>query len=227
MQKNSQIACAFSGFLSILLFFAMGKVSGLTPPPSPTLSADQVASFYAANATGIQVGTIIQMCGLSLLLVFYVGLSAQIRRIETGVPVWSYVSLAMATLSVATMFVSCFFWAVAAFRPDSSPEIIRLLNDLGAISFVAPAPPAMLQLAAIGCAVLADKSAAPLFPRWFGYFSLVGGLLILPSVFVVMYKTGPFAWDGAWGNFGPMIGFLLWALIAQYFMIRIARRPYP
>jgi hypothetical protein len=167
---------------------------------------------------------IVQMCGLPLLLIFYAGLSAQIRRIETGVPVCSYISLTMGTMAVILMFVSCFFWAAAAFRPDSSPETIRMLNDLGTFALIAPSSPATVQLAAIGFAILADKNTVPLFPRWFGYFSFLAAILVLPSIFVIMYKTGPFAWDGAWGNFAPMIGAVIWSLLAQYFMIRIARR---
>jgi hypothetical protein len=99
-----------------------------------------------------------------------------------------------------------------------------MLNDVGIFALIAPSSPATVQLGAIGFAILGDKNAEPLFPRWFGYFSLLAAILVLPSIFVIMYKTGPFAWDGAWGNFGPMIGAVIWALLAQYFMIRIARR---
>jgi hypothetical protein len=188
------------------------------------MPADQVAQFYVAKADRIQLAIIIQMCGLPLLLIFYAGLSAQIRRIETGVPVYSYISLAMGIMSVGLMFVGSFFWAAAAFRPESSPEAIRMLNDLATFALIAPSSPATVQLGAIGCAILADKNPAPLFPRWFGYFSFLAAVLVLPSILVVKYKTGLFAWDGAWGNFGPMIGAVVWTLLAQYFMIQIARR---
>jgi hypothetical protein len=227
MAKNAQIACAVSGFLAIFTFMLMGKIGGFMPPPPPMMPADQVAQFYAMKADHIQVAIIVQMCGLPLLLIFYAGLSAQIRRIETGVPVYAYISLAMGIMSVGLMFVGCFFWAAGAFRPDSSPEIIRMLNDVGIFALIAPSSPATVQLGAIGFAILGDRSASPLFPRWFGYFSLLAAVLVLPSIFVIMYKTGPFAWDGAWGNFGPMIGAVIWALLAQYFMIQIARRSHP
>lgn len=227
MAKNAQIACAVSGILAIFTFILMGMIGGFMPPPPPTMSAEHVAQFYATNADRIQMAIIVQMCGLPLLLIFYAGLSAQIRRIETGVPVCSYVSLAMGILAVAMMFVGCFFWAAAAFRPDSSPETIRMLNDVATFALIAPSSAATVQLGAIGFAILADKNETPLFPHWFGYFSFLAAVLVLPSIFVIMYKTGPFAWDGAWGNFGPMIGAVIWALIAQYFMIQIARRPHP
>ena len=223
MTSKSQIVCAASGAIALVTFFIMSAVGSFSSPPSPTLSAEDIAQFYRLHATGIQVASIIQMASLSLLLVFYAGLSSQIRRMEQGDPVLSYVSLACGTLSIAAIFMGTMFWSAAAFRPERAPQIVLMLSDMAFFQLLAPAPPASAQLLAIGAAILSNRNTPRLFPRWFGYYSIVASLLILPAVLVVMFKTGPFAWDGLWGNFAPLFGFILWAFIAQYFMVRSAR----
>jgi hypothetical protein len=85
----------------------------------------------------------------------------------------------------------------ASFRVDEqSPDITRILNDLGWLFFVGVPSTLLVQIAVIGVAALIDNRDTPIFPRWYGYYSLWTALLLAPAGVVVLFKRGPFAWNG-------------------------------
>ena len=49
-----------------------------------------------------------------------------------------------------------------------------------------------------------------MFPRWVGYFNIWMALLFTPANILVLFKTGPFAWDGFFIWWIPFTAFLLW-----------------
>ena len=94
------------------------------------------------------------------------------------------------------LILPCVIWTVAAFRPERDPALIVLLNDLGWITFLMPLGTFVVQNFAIGFAILGDKSAAPVLPRWIGFFTIWVAILWLPGALLTFFKSGPFARDG-------------------------------
>lgn len=228
MTNRAQIFCAVCGPIALLLFLlVLWPAAHFLPPPSPSLGTEEVAALYRNNATGIKIAAILQIFSIMFLVTFYAGISAQLRRIERGDPTWTYVQLAAGTLSLAPFIPVALFWAAAAFRPDRAPEVIQSLNDLSFLFLVSPAPPATIQLIAVGMAILGDKNPNPLFPRWLAYVSFWAAILILPGVLVVLFAKGPFAWNGILAFWAPAIIFGLWVNIMQFAMIKAAKRPAP
>lgn len=56
--------------------------------------------------------------------------------------------------------------------------------------------PASAEAIAVGCAVLTNRSAAPVFPRWTGYFDLGVAAIYALGAPTLWVEQGAFGWDG-------------------------------
>lgn len=223
-QKN-QLLCIWSGPVFVVLF-AIGFFfcAGFLPPHSPSAGADEVAAIFRDNASMIRLGQVIMLLGSSMALAFVGVLSTQLRRIETGLPVFTFVQLAAGISVVVLLVVPCLLWIVAAFRPERAPELTQLLNDAAWLMLLTPFAPAGVQLLAVGFAVLGDRVAVPVFPRWVGFFNIWVAVLFLPGGLIPFFKSGPFAWNGLFGFWVPAIAFFGWFLTMTMVMRRSIKR---
>jgi hypothetical protein len=155
------------------------------------------------------------------------------RRIEIQErmsPILSMIAVSGAIVTVATTYIiPTMALATAGFRPDRDPQLQSLLLDFAWMGLLYPSPPYMVQPIAFGWCILSDRNSKPLFPRWFGWTTLVLAALNLPGVTVPFFKTGPLAWNGAvtWWML-LIVGLGWWGL----FLVMITRAilkdvPYP
>jgi hypothetical protein len=225
MTNRGLVFCAVSGPIGLLLFLmAMWPASHFLPPPAPGLTPIEIANVYRSHATGIKVAAMLQMCSIALLVAFYGGISALMRRIERNDPTWTYVQLGAGAMSLPPFILCGLLWAAAALRIDRAPEIIQVINDFAFLFLVAPAPPATVQLLAVGFAIIGDRSPQPVFPRWLAFATFWTAILILPGTLVVMFLKGPFAWNGLLGFWIPAIVFGLWTNVMAPMMIKAAKQ---
>lgn len=167
-----------------------------SPPLSPTLTPHEVAAFFRANVTGILGVTI--LCNLiagSLVPLFSVT-AVQISRIGTSSTVFSYAYIICTGVGITSFILSDYCWAIAAFRPDRDPQLLSLLNDMAWFFFIAPVGTIIVQNLCLGLAIYLDVRPDPVFPRWVAHFNIIVAILIVPSAFSILHKSGPLAWDG-------------------------------
>jgi hypothetical protein len=225
MSSRGYRICIWSGVIGLLLF-ALGiwPIAHLIPPIAPSESAEAVATIYADGTLGIRVGIMIAMFGVALLCPFFGALSVLIKRIEGGNAPFAMTVAISAAIVIACFFIGLLFLTVAAFRPERAPELTQFMNDFAWLMIVSPAAPGVVMLLCGGIAVLGDSAAKPLLPRWLGYLCLWVGVLLIPGALAIMFKTGPFAWDGLlafWLPFG-LFGVAVLALAIQ--MLKSADR---
>jgi hypothetical protein len=168
-----------------------------SPPLSPTLSPDEVAAFFRDNATGVLGVTI--LCNLiagSLIPLFAVT-AVQISRVATSSVVLTYAYIICVGVGTTAFILADYCWAMAAFRPDRDPELISLLNDMAWFFFIAPVGTIIVQNLCFALSVYLDERPDPVFPRWAAHFNVVTVVLLAPSAFSILVKTGPLAWNGA------------------------------
>jgi Ca2+/Na+ antiporter len=96
-----------------------------------------------------------------------------------------------------------------------------LLNDLAWFAFITPVGFVLVQNFCLAMAVYLDKGPAPIFPRWVAHFNIVTALLMAPSAFALMYKTGPLAWDGAISFWLHIATYALYIAV-MFFVLRSA-----
>lgn len=207
---------------AVLLITALA-FPGFWPPMSPTMSAEEVASFYADNTAWIRASQVtFNLCGI-MILPFLMVIVVQMKRMKNQSHVFAYCYLT-AVVSGATIFaLSNVFFLVAAFRPARDPELIMLLNDLAWIVFIAPVGMVVSQFVLLALAVYFDDRSDPVFPRWVGHFSLAIAAAMVPAACAAVFQTGPLAWDGLlsfWVRNGAYAVFV----VVMFFVLRNAVR---
>lgn len=207
---SSAIYCALG-----LTGFAL--LAGFWPPPGPALTAEQLAAYFEAHHTGILAGMVMMAFAGPWYYVWSAVVSKVIGRNESPMGVLSTVELLGGLLTALVTFVPPTIWITAALRPGfRSPQEIQLMYDFGWMFFDLTFVGSSLQMLAYGLAVLADRRAEPLLPRWTAWLAFAVGLTYLPLVFMPFFQTGPFAWNG-------LISF--WAVFVMFFLFIVAVAP--
>lgn len=225
MNTKDQLICTWGGMAFVLLFFVgWGWLGGFLPPHAPTMTAEQVVAFYQANPVSIRVGLILALLSSTFLVPFGAVLAVQMARIEGRRPVWA-VTQAIATGGTVIEFaLLVMFWEVASFRPDRNPDILLALNDLSWLPFVGISSPFFIVPVAIALVGFKDKSPNPVFPRWSCYYNLFSATAILPGCLVVLFKSGPFAWNGVFSWWLPVVDFGIWFIVMTVLLIKGIKR---
>ncbi|MGE2737380.1 hypothetical protein [Mycolicibacterium vaccae] len=180
--------------LFVLAYFLFPVFS---PPLSPTMTPDEVAVFFGDNATGIiGVAILCNLIACSLVPLFAVT-AVQISRIGTSSNVFTYAYMLCVGVGLTAFILADYCWGMAAFRPDRDPQLISLLNDMAWFFFIAPVGTIVVQNLCLAISIYLDERPDPIFPRWVAHFNVATAVLMIPSAFSLLYKTGPLAWDGA------------------------------
>lgn len=206
------------------VFFAIGfwTLMEFVPPPAPGADAADVAARYHDNAMGIRLGAVFALLGGTLLIPLFAAVSEAILRMSSRSYTLAFTQLACGVIALALPLIVIMLYATLVFRPDRGVEDMYLLHDFAWLMLIAVAPPPALQAITIGWAVLTDKSDPPIFPRWMGFFCLWVGILFVPGMFAIFFKTGPFAWDGLLAFWLPFGIFFAWLAVLAWQIISLA-----
>ena len=205
-----QRACIWAGPVMGVLFVLGFVVAGFFPPPSPNQSPAEVAAMIDADRTAIRIGIVICLASCTLLMPFFTAFTIQMLRIERSRPILAYTQLALGALATVEFVIPYVFMLVSTYREGQDPGVTQALFDISWFFFLGVISTFVLQLAIFGVAVLTDARAEPIFPRWLGYLNLWLSLMFTPASFLVFFKTGPLAWNGAFVWWVPVTAFLLW-----------------
>jgi hypothetical protein len=211
--------------VAVLVAFtvAFTIVGKLTPPISPTATADQVAGFLAQNRSGILWAVVIMGVFAPLFYPFAVVTSLQMRRIEGGWGLLSMVQLTTAVVAPTGWLYPMAVFATAAYRPGRDPQLVLLLSDQFWLTYVGIAAIFVVNVAVIGVSALVDRRPKPVFPRWFGWLNIVAAVALLPGVFVYVSSDGPFAWNGLFAMIIPSVAFLVWKVSMLIVLFRAVK----
>jgi hypothetical protein len=179
-----------------ILLVAFLTFPGFFPPMSPEMSPEQVAQFYTDNTAMIRFSMVVfNLCAI-MLMPFFAVLVVQMKRMATPSQVLAYCYLTAATSGATLFALADLFWLIAAFRPERSPTLTVLLNDMAWMTFIAPVGFLVVQNLCLALAVYLDARPVPVFPRWVAPFSIATAAAMMPSACAALVRTGPLAWDG-------------------------------
>jgi hypothetical protein len=204
----------------VLLVIAFG-IAGFIPPPSPTLSAQDVAGFYQVHIGKIRAGMImVNLCGL-MFIPFFMVIVVQMQRMANPSRAFAYAYLSAAASAGSIFLLADLCWSIAAFRPERDPQLIMMLNDLAWMAFVSPVGFMVAQNVFLALGIYLDAGPKPVFPRWVGHFNILTALLMLPGAFALMFKEGPLAWNGSLA-FALRFGAFAAYIAVMFFVVRFA-----
>jgi hypothetical protein len=169
---------------------------GFVPPTSPEASAAEVAAFYSENLSRVRYSMILFNWFCVALIPILMLIVERMRGVAHRTPVLRYCVIGVAGAAPIAFLTSTIFWLIAAFRPDRSPDLTLLCNDLAWITFTCGVPFLIALCLFLALAIAFDDQDEPVFPRWVARFNVVVAIVLVPAGFAGLTLTGPFAWDG-------------------------------
>jgi len=196
----------------IAAFFAF---PGFVQPMSPSMTAEQVASFYRDpdNLSRIRYSMIVFNWFGVALIPFLALIAMQMRRMAHHTPILSYCFIGCIAGGPAMFCIADVFWLLAAFRPDRDAALIQLFNDMAWITFSSLVAFLIAQSVFLALGIYLDRQDHPVFPRWVGHFNLLIAAAFVPAAFTALHRSGPFAWDGVLTFWLKNIAFGLWIVV--------------
>jgi hypothetical protein len=214
MNIRSQRIGVYCGWVFVGMFL-LGFVvlAGFLPPPNPAASALEIQQRFADNTLRIRLGMLVCLFSSAILLWWLATVATQIKRIEGRHSPVTYLWIAASGGFVIEFVYPLMFWAVTAFRPGDSADLVRKFNDLAWLTFLGIVSTAIVQIFAFAYVILTDTRHTPVFPRWFGYFNFWCALIFVPADLIFFFKTGPLAWNGLVSFYLVFIVFAIWLVV--------------
>lgn len=223
--NRAHIMGGVAGPVAALMFLGGLLAAGFLPPMSPTISQQDLVAHYTTHINGVRICAIALLFLLTGLMTQYTALADQLGMIDgPHSKSWARLQVMLGGISLVPVYGTSITWALASYRLDRSAEATQLLSDLGWFCFVMPVAPALVQMWSVGFAVLSDRAARPTFPRWYGYFSLWIGVLLMSGLLVPYFKHGPFAWNGLLAFWVAAVALGTWVNLTGFLMVGVARR---
>jgi hypothetical protein len=210
--------------LVVGMVIAMWPLLHMLPPPSPSLSANDIMHRFADDNTKVRIGCLLMIICWCLYPVWGVVVALFIRRMERRYPILTYASIALVGGGAVIFIMIPMTWAVCSFRVDTlSPETIQIMNDWVWFNFLYTWPPFSLWMVIIAVAILRDHNDPPIFPRWVGYYNILCAIGLFPAGMIAFFKTGPFAYNGLMAFWVVFSDFFGWMMIMSWVLFRAIR----
>ena len=209
--RAQQILLVWTVLFAVAYLLALVCLLDMVPPPRATLSAQQIADWYAARHTRIRLGAVVSSITSGFMLPLSVVIAVQLARPEGGRRVWALAALAGGVMTSIFMVLPPMLWGVAAYTPARDPQVTAVMHELGTLTFVSVVPYYLFLFVAVivACFGKPTVSHSP-FPRWFGYFSAWIALMFEAGPLAYLTKTGPVAWNGVLAFWMPFILVVAW-----------------
>lgn len=220
MNRNAQILCVWLCPIFVVCYAAsLWFLVGFVPPPSPTLTGEEIATLFAANRTGIRVGMVLCLFFPILFMPWSAVMSVHMAQVEGRFPIFALMQFAGAAMLVLLFMIAALIWLAMAYRPDMNPTTLLALNDFAWFIFVVAFPQFWMQFFAIAWVFLKDKRQQPFLPRWACFYTFMVGVSGAGGTLAPFFKTGPWAWNGIFGFWLPI--FLFGSLMVILFPLMI------
>lgn len=198
-----------SGILAAVALAMTGLIS--PPPPEAGSPASDIVAYYARHQVGLEIESVADGVGITLLVIFAATFHARIRSDL------SMMALVAAAIIAASTLVQVAAFHALAFRPNPDQVRAALLNDLQSFTFQVTTFPSLLFLGAAGAAILASGK----LQRWLGLTAIVAASLQAFSWISFFAPSGVLA-AGAAPDIVSFAALLTWlvacsiAMLVQY-----------
>jgi hypothetical protein len=219
-------ACGI-GF-ALLFFGGLVPLSQFIPPPSPQLTGVELMAKYGPDLVSVKAGILAGLVGSCLLVPWSAMVALQVARMEEGrrYPLWAITSFGAGMVNAVAFILPFIFWAGAFYRPERSPELVQLINDMTWLEFLLWFPTFSIQLICIGMAGLTQIKGPKVFPRWFFFLNLWMAVLGSTGILSIFFYSGPFAWNGIIGFYVPVGSFVPFLIVTfvQFYKAIVAEK---
>ncbi len=222
--KNQLIVTHSAIPMALIIGIGSFVMTGWLPPPSPSLSPEEVAKIFTPDNYVLRLGVLLMCIFCSLVVAFSGVIATQLKRIEGPHHVMANLQYVCQAAGLCLFLVPGFIWLAISYRAGTNPELIMVLNDLAWFMFLAGSGPTIVQWLGIGCAVIGDKSAEPIYPRWFAFLNFWLALGATAGLVIPFVKTGPFAYNGLFGFWVVATVFFIWVSCAYWCTLQAVKK---
>lgn len=225
MNTRNQLILTHSAIvMAVMIFVGSFVLTGWLPPPSPSLTPEEFATIFSPDNYVMRIGVLLMILFSPLYVGFAAVIATQLKRIEGPHHVMANLQYVVSAAGLCLFLVPGFIWLAISYRTGTDPEIIMVLNDLAWFMFLAGAAPTIVQWSSIGLAILSDKSANPIYPRWFAYLNFWLALGAVSGQIIPFVKSGPFAYNGLFGFWVVAAVFFIWVSSAYWYTLKAVKR---
>lgn len=194
----------------------------MVPPPSATLGAEAVADFYRQHRSQILLGATICSWTGAFMVPMATVLAIQTARLQQGVRSWAILCFAGGIMMSLFLVLPPLFWGIAAFTVDRPAELTLLMHELALLTLTTTDQYFIFQMIPVAWVSLSITEHRPdsALPRWLGYSTLWIALAFEAGAWAFMTRTGPFAWNGRYVFWVPLIAFGTWILMFSVSCLR-------
>jgi len=206
-------------------FFMWGVLAGNLPPAGAYLDAAQIKAHYIDNGMAITIGMSISMVGGAFYMAWGCAVSQVMRRIEGPDGMLSSIEMMGATITCAPVIIACGIWLTASIEaPALQPEIVHMLYWLGWMIIDLAYMVTTFQIFAVSIVFLRDTREKPLVPAWVNWWGFVTCAAFFPVSLIPFFKTGPFAFQGAFNFWIAFFTWYIWVTAVSIYVIKAVGR---
>jgi hypothetical protein len=217
---------AAAGAIAVVLFVAGGLVIG--GRPDFDAPGSEVAAFFDAKRTRIQVGAALDAAMAPLLVWFLATVASLTRTGGPGAQRAGAVAYGCGLVFVALFLADVTALAVGALRPGdmaATPQLAAALQDFEWLAMGMAAFLGAGVVAAFAVLALRDKA---IWPAWVGWLGALVAPVYALRVGTLFTTEGPFAADGVLGLYVPVGAIAGWLALASVVLtVRVRRASEP
>jgi hypothetical protein len=221
VSERSEVVLIWWGLAFAIIYgLALWLLLDMVPPPSPKLSAHEIAHWYAVRHTKIRIGAVIASWTSAFMLPLSIVIGTQMSRQEGGRKVWSITVIAAGAMMSIFLVLPPLFWGVAAFTPARAPQITAIMHELGMLTLTTTDQYyVFMWVGIVVISLLPARVTHSPFPRWYGYFTAWTAIMFEAGAFAFLPRTGPFAWNGLLVFWSPFVLFFAWIVVTAYMLL--------
>ncbi len=166
------------------------------------------------------IGCTIFYIGAGLLTPGSIQFGIMLAKIEGRWPLWSITTAVCGIFISLIIFLNCCGWIVAAYRVETSADVIQSWYDWSWFAFLLGWIYLAIEMIATAVVELMDKRAVPMIPRWFTWLTIAGAVSLISAAGPAFFKSGPFAYHGLFGFYVPMVVWGTYLIGTSWFMLK-------
>jgi hypothetical protein len=213
---------AAAGAIAVVLFGAGALVIG--GRPEFHAPGTDVAAFFEANRTRIQIGAALDAATAPFLVWFLATVASLTRGSGPEARRAGAVAYGCGLIYLALFLADVTSLAVGALRPENTataPELASALQDFEWLAMGVAAPVGAGMLVAFAVLALRDEA---IWPQWVGWLAVLAAPAYALRVGTLFCTKGAFAADGVLGLYVPVAALAGSILVASLSLVLEFRR---
>ncbi|MES2682005.1 MAG: hypothetical protein V4650_00660 [Pseudomonadota bacterium] len=176
--------------------------------------------FTETHRSGVIVGCSLFYIAAGLLTPGSIQFGIMLAKIEGRWPLWSLTTAVCGTFISLIVFFNACAWLVAAYRPETSADVIQSWSDWAWFAFLLGWIYLSIEMLSTAMVELQDERPTPMVPRWFTWFTIAGGVAIITAAGPAFFKKGPFAYHGLLAFYMPVVVWGIYLNLTAWYMYR-------